>query len=389
MQSTDPIGIAVKNVVIFAHSCLHFIRVPIKNSSSLPLALVLALAYLFTIAYASLQPFSGWRLPPFASYRFLFAPWPQYITLEDVLINALAYLPLGFMFTFGLRGRLSALPCVISGFLLATIVSILMETTQLFITSRVASNIDILANAIGSLFGALSAPLFLPSHVLGSRLIAWRHQHFYNEKLINLGIILITLWVLTHLNPLTQLFGCGDLKLNGYGPFNLVHTAGLRLFAEAMISFFNLLGIGLLLSVLMPPSPYRRQAVMMTFSAALLVKVIIIHALPGPHDLFAGFTPGVCLGFICGIFILILLFHIHLSWRLGLGLACWIGALTAINLAPDNPYTNLPHQLFQGKSSHLLSFSNILQALSALWPLLAMGYLTLLWIHRSELQKST
>src|SRR5918993_3963239 len=63
----------------------------------LHLAWILAVAYLLVIAYASLQPFSGWWTPPEEIRRFLSAPWPRYITLEDVLINIFAYVPLGFL----------------------------------------------------------------------------------------------------------------------------------------------------------------------------------------------------------------------------------------------------------------------------------------------------
>src|SRR5215216_3755811 len=61
------------------------------------LARILALAYFLVIAYASLQPFSGWWIPPEEIRLFLTAPWPRYITLEDVLVNIAAYVPLGFL----------------------------------------------------------------------------------------------------------------------------------------------------------------------------------------------------------------------------------------------------------------------------------------------------
>src|SRR5581483_668607 len=67
-----------------------------------PLAWILALAYLLVIVYASLQPFSGWRTPPEEIRHFITAPWPAYITLQDVLLNIGAYVPLGFFFAIAL-----------------------------------------------------------------------------------------------------------------------------------------------------------------------------------------------------------------------------------------------------------------------------------------------
>ena len=68
---------------------------------SVRLAWILALAYLLVIAYASLQPFSGWRAPPQEILRFLFASWPRFITLQDVSVNVAAYAPLGLLLSVG------------------------------------------------------------------------------------------------------------------------------------------------------------------------------------------------------------------------------------------------------------------------------------------------
>jgi hypothetical protein len=57
---------------------------------------------------------------------------------------------------------------------------------------------------------------------------------------------------------------------------------------------------------------------------------------------------------------------------------CIAAATAAINLAPDNPYHRVPSLLLARGSSHFLSFSSIVRALSELWPLLAIGYLS--WI---------
>ena len=73
------------------------------------------------------------------------------------------------------------------------------------------------------------------------------------------------------------------------------------------------------------------------------------------------------------------------SWMFIVDALLALLALAAINLAPDNPYFSLPPQLASGRSSHFLSFSNILQALSELWPLIALGYLgAALWHTRTR-----
>ena len=96
------------------------------------LSLVLALAYLLIVVYASVQPLRGWRWPAEEVYGFLTAPWPRYITLADVLVNVAAYVPLGFMLTLALRLALPPIAAVLVSELLATGASIALESLQMF-----------------------------------------------------------------------------------------------------------------------------------------------------------------------------------------------------------------------------------------------------------------
>ena len=340
------------------------------------LALVLALAYLLTIVYASLQPMRGWRLPPEDLYGFLTARWPRYITLDDVFANAAAYLPLGFLLTLGLRSVFRPALAVITGALLALMTSIGMESMQLFLPARIPSNIDVIANATGGLIGALAAPLFLPSQIIGARLVAWRARVFRPGALTETGLLIAALWVIAQLDPLTQIFGTGNLRATFDLPEYFFHTPGLLLSAEAAVVFFNLLGLGLLLSTLLRQDARRGIIIAAFIVTAMALKMLITAVFANPRGAFAWITPGVMLGFSMGVMVLLVgvLSFGHRA-RLWLSMLCIMLALAAINLAPDNPYFNRPPPLASGRVSHLLSFSAILRALSELWPLLALAYL--------------
>lgn len=346
------------------------------------LALALALAYLLTIIYASLQPFRGWRLPAEDLYGFLTAAWPRYITLDDVLANAVAYLPLGFLWALALRAFCRPLLSVAAGALLATLISIGMESLQLFLPARIPSNIDVLANATGGLIGALAAPLFLPSHIIGARLIAWRDRVFRPGALTETGLLIAGLWVLAQLNPLTQLFGTGNLRATFDLPVYFFHTPGLLLSAEAAVVFFNLLGLGLMLSTLLRQDARRVLVIGAFIVAAIALKILVTAIVERPHAALVWITPGVMLGLSMGVMVLLVgLVTFGHRARLWLSVLFILLALAAINLAPDNPYFNLPPPLAGGRISHLLSFSAILRALSELWPLLALAYLITLARH--------
>lgn len=339
------------------------------------LSLVLALAYLLIILYASVQPFRGWRLPAHDVYSFLSAPWPRYITLIDVSINVCAYIPLGFMLTLGLRLALPVVAAVAAGVVLAFGVSVAMESIQMFLPARIASNVDVLANSAGGLIGALAAPLFQPARGLGKRLSTWRNRLFLPGAMTDIGIVVIGLWIVTHLNPLTQVFSTGNLRQTFDLPVYFFHTPGLFLFAEFAVVGLNLLGIGLLLSTLMRAHVHRRWVIAAAILAALSFKMVISGVSGKPLGPWAWVTPGALLGVCAGGGLLMLLIGLGHTVRLLCAMISFVIALAAINLAPDNPYFSLPPQLASGRLSHFLSFSAILRALSELWPIIAISYL--------------
>src|SRR5688500_9232349 len=100
------------------------------------LSRILAIDYLVVIAYTSLQPFRGWWVPPEEIRLFLSAPWPRYITLEDVLINIVAYAPLGFLLARAFMARVGAPRAVLVAAALAALTSVAMETVQMFKIGR-------------------------------------------------------------------------------------------------------------------------------------------------------------------------------------------------------------------------------------------------------------
>src|SRR6185436_7706077 len=135
------------------------------SAHSVRLAWILAVAYLLVIVYASVQPLRGWQMPPPEVLAFLAAPWPRYITLEDILINVAAYVPLGFFLSIGYGARYGAGLGVLAAVFFAAGLSLAMEAVQMFLPSRIASNVDLLTNALGALIGAMAAPLFAPSRL--------------------------------------------------------------------------------------------------------------------------------------------------------------------------------------------------------------------------------
>ena len=347
------------------------------SAHSVRLAGILAFAYVLTIVYASLQPFRGWRMPAPEILAFVGAPWPRYITLEDILVNIAAYLPLGFLLSIVCGARYGAGLGVLAAALCATGVSLTLEAIQMFLPSRIASNVDLLTNGLGALIGAMAAPLFAPSRILGGKVHAVRHRLFLDGMAADVGLVIVCLWPLTQFHPTAQLFGTGAVKatfdLPAYFP---AHTPALAFAGEASVVFCNLLGVGMMISALLRDAPRRMAMIGAVTAAALVIKAVTALALiKASAPPWGWITPGVLIGLAGGWVLLYGATRLPRVAQLALAALCIMLAAAAVNLAPDNPYQSVPTKLLAGGQSDFLSFTGIMRALSELWPLLALTYL--------------
>ena len=345
------------------------------SAHSVRLAWMLSPAYLLVIAYASLQPLGGWRVPPEEILRYFVAPWPPFITLQDVAVNVAAYVPLGFMLSIGCGARYGAARGAIAATLAAALLSLAMESAQMFLPSRIASNVDLLANTLGALLGAMAAPLFAPARILGGTLHAARHRLFVEGMTADAGLVIVVLWLVTQFHPTARLFASGAVRATFDLPAPFAHTPWLALSREARVGLFNLLRVGLMVFALMRDAARPVPAIGVLVGAALAVKLFNATTLVHAQAPLAWLTPGVLAGLIAGCALLWAAARLPRPAQLVAAAACIAVATAAVNLAPDNPYQNVPPRLLAREPGHFLSFSGIVRALSELWPLLAIGFL--------------
>jgi VanZ family protein len=331
-----------------------------------------ALAYATVVVYASLHPFSGWRDLGVAPWDFLFAAWPRYWTGVDLLLNVLAYLPLGFLLAQALcRNTHPGLPAAICATLLGSLLSLGVEVTQNWLPSRVPSNVDLACNAVGALCGAVLAwrSRFWPE--LLSRPRSWLGQ----QPHLDIGLLLAFLWLLAQLSPETLPFASGDLRhllpLQPAVPF----AAPLFRFAETLLVATNILAVGLFARTLLADRWQALPALLLFFIAALLVKTLSAALLLGPDNALQWATPATLQGLGYGLAALLLCLPLPTGVRLALlGLALLIGSVL-VNLAPANPYSQAA--LATWYQGHFLNFNGLTRLTAALWPFLVLPYLLL------------
>lgn len=340
------------------------------------LAGMAALAYSLVIVYASLQPFTDWRAlsQPFGD--FLFEPWPRWITVDDILFNFAAYVPLGFLLTLFFGARWSMQAAVVMSIIACTTLSYSLEAAQQYLPARFASNVDLLVNGCGGTLGALLAPLFSPGQRLGHVFVQLRNRGFVEGPRGDAVLVLAGLWMVTQLYATPIALGNGDLR-EGLGLAALFDYApGAYLLAEAAVVMFSATGLGLLLASAARDNDaaYWRTLALVFAGAGAMKTAAALLILRAPNP-WSWLTPGFGMGLAAALVLLLVITRLPHRVRAATALCALCAAIALVNVIPENPYRPAPSHLLSGRISHFLSFTSMTHALSDIWPFLAMLFL--------------
>ena len=100
---------------------------------------------------------------PILKKKFLSSPWERNNfgkrQIEDIVLNLLGFIPLGFAFTLTLRelGGGFVKKAAYVTFFICILVSLIIETAQTWILSRSSSQLDLMCNTAGSVIGIMIA----------------------------------------------------------------------------------------------------------------------------------------------------------------------------------------------------------------------------------------
>lgn len=338
-------------------------------------------AYAFLVLYASLHPFDGWRAQGIEPWAFLTAPWPQYWTWFDVLINLAGYAPLGLLLTIAL-GRSGRGRWAWTSVIMASTFSLLMEMLQSLMMLRVPSQVDWLLNTAGAAMGMLVGLVLLRLHLLQS----W--TRFRESALMRhngLGLLLMALWPVAMLYPTSVPFGLGQVWgrlelflhritqntfLENWQPLTLPDAplsplgeavvVALCLWAPMLLAFALLRGVALRLRVLMGIAPLL--AFSMSLSAALTY---------GPHHSLAWLSPAVGLGVSMATAMTLLSLKLAHRSAAVLSLLAWAFALGLLNQSPEVAY--FAQSLQNWEQGRFIQFHGLSQWLGWLWPYAAIA----------------
>lgn len=349
-----------------------------------PLARLAWLAYLVLVVYASLAPWSGWRDLGVSAFAYLTAPWPQHVTSFDVVVNVLGYAPLGALTVLALHPRVRGLAAVVLAVALGVVLSGTIEALQTFLPRRVASNVDLLANAAGAVVGALLGAWRAEALVDRGRLLQLRHLWFDRDAAI--ALVLLALWPVAQMHAVPMLFGLGpaDALL-----LDWMHEAGLQwlparaawapaefTLAEAVVTTSGVLSAGLMAAAAMHPRAPRVRLLLALVAAALAAKSLAYGVRFGPERALAWLTPGAVGGLAVGLLALVVA-----SWGppravARLALLASVGLVVAVGLVPENPY--FASWLSHWRTGRLAHFSSLTDWVALAWPFAAIAWLVVL-----------
>jgi VanZ family protein len=358
---------------------------PRHRSSAVPLAWL----YAGLIVYASLYPFTPWRVPGISPLAFMTLPWPRWWTWFDLVINLVGYIPLGAL-VFGalVRSGARVAPSMWIAVGLGGVLSFAMEFLQNFLPQRVASNVDLGTNALGALVGAA---IGWRVHVRGG-VETWqlaRDRWFIGRSAG--GLALLLLWPVGLLFPLPVPLAEGQVLarlqeliaaavdgtpiapwFDGWADATL-ESAGLSPAGE-----FALIALGLLAPCMIAFSiarPGWRRVVLVLGAAALgCFTTTLSTALNfSPQHLLAWSTPQAlaALGFAT---VLASLFSLApRRAAAGIGLMALTALVTVVAQAPSDPYFAQSLQLWE--QGRFIRFHGAARWVGWLWPYVAIVYL--------------
>lgn len=361
--------------------------IPRHRSSAVPLAWL----YVALIAYASLYPFTGWRIPGVGPLDFLVVRARGW-TWFDLISNLLGYLPIGFLLFVALvRSGRSAGAAARAALVGGTLLSFTLELLQNYLPQRVSSNVDLLLNACGTALG-VGIGAVLDAHGGIERWQMVRDRWFVARSAG--GIALLLLWPIGLLFPTAVPFGLGHVLgrmqpllaevLQGTPAESW--TAGwpdaagaaldggsLSAASELAIIVLGLVAPCLVAFTIAVPG-WRRSALVVGAGVLGIVATTLSTALNfGPQHALAWTTAQAVQGVLVGLAAAALFSLVPSRVAASFGLIALTALVMLVGRAPADPY--FAQSLQAWEQGRFIRFHGAAQWVGWIWPYAALCYL--------------
>jgi VanZ family protein len=347
---------------------------------------VLATLYGLAIVFVSLEPFSPWLPPPPETPFFLFTPTPARWLRYDTLLNVLAYVPFGFFIALLRRGATPS-QRVLNAAIIGAAMSFAMESLQMYVPPRVASAMDLAANAVGAALGGLAAAALARSNARDAIYRA-RTRLFLPGHLGDVGLALLLLWLVAQTNPGIPLFAVtfdsdpivpAAIAVAPPAP-DVSEAAHEKTDAvvQAAGAGFQMLGVGLFSALLLRRHRRTGTIVLALIAGALVVKSIAALILLKPAVWESWLRPGTLIGIAAGAVALRIALALPRPVQVATCGVALLSSLGAPVLAPELLTARAPLALFDWHHGQLLNFNGLTRSALLVWPILTAAWLFVL-----------
>ena len=356
-----------------------------RRTGQKTLAWPLACVAICVVIYASLYPFTEWRNQGISPFKYLFEPMPRYWTGFDVGLNLSGYVPLGFLLALSsMRSGRRLWPITVA-VLGAAALSLVMETLQSYLPSRIPSNLDLALNAGGAWLGACCAWLLQKVGVI-DRWSAFRQRWFTGEA--RGALALLVLWPLALLFPPPVPMGLGQVyerlesalagALEG-SPF-LAWLPVREIELQPLVPGAELLcvALGALIPCLLGYCVIRTAAQRAVFACGVLAVGLGMSGLSaalsyGPEHAWAWLDAPVRVGLVLAAILSAVLLPLRRRGAAAVALLAIAAQLALLNQAPESAYFAQTLQTWE--QGRFIRFHGVAQWLGWLWPYAALAYL--------------
>lgn len=330
----------------------------------------LLLGYGLLIVNGSLYPFAGWRWPAEAPWAYLGAPWPRYLLSWEIPLNIAGYIPLGLLLAARILTRASPSTAMVGAGAGGLLLSLLLETLQVFIPGRIASNLDVASNGLGALLGGVIAVAMDGSWDARTRFRQLRSSFFVEGYFADMATTLLLAWIFAQINPGLSLLGTSAFDKSGDADPLIDYSASGYFIVEGLLVGMNALFMLVLLRLLTRST----QASLVGLALLALISAVLktlggaaLLRLPAP---WLWLTPGA----LAGVIVATVVFTAwsrqwqgSLKW---LGVAAFAGVQVFSYALPRNPYLDMMLQPIS--TGHLSNLVGATWWTAQWWPWLAL-----------------
>jgi len=334
----------------------------------------LVTGYALFIVYASLSPFTGWRNQGLEFTDMITMQLMISYTGFDTVANLLSYLPLGFLVTLRLQARLGTAASVIFGLCAGILLSASMEYLQMYLPTRISSNMDLLSNILGALIGTLLATSITSHTWLFTRITQWRSAVFHHGKEVDFGLALLVLWTFAQTNPSLPMLGNVFISKIAQQPFVILPPEPFDWW-ESIAVMLNLLMLGTLMLTLLRIPRNAATALLVVLSTVALTKFFSAALLLKSWALLLWINSEALLGIVFGMLLLLVVLRLTRSAILIFGAITAGLYIVVVNFALDSNAPSSAASVYHWHYGHLLNYNGLAQSILLGFPLLLIFHL--------------